>query len=81
MEITLKLFAAYREALDTDEQVLQVESESTVGQVLQSLVTQHPTLSRWVPVTRFAVNQNFVPAAWVLQPGDELVFIPPVSGG
>jgi len=58
-----------------------VELSTTVAQLLDLLTAQYPDLRRWVPVTRFAVNQQFVQADHVLCPGDEVVFIPPVSGG
>ena len=79
--ITLKLFAAYRETLGQSELTYTLETGATVAVVLADLVAQHPVLERWVSVTRFAVNQSFVDPSHILQPGDELVFIPPVSGG
>lgn len=81
MEITLKLFAVFRETLGCDQQIIQVELGTTMAQLLDLLVAQYPDLIRWVPVTRFAVNQQFVASDHVLCPGDEVVFIPPVSGG
>lgn len=81
MTITLKLFAAYREALGSGELLLEVAPGTTVAQVLTRLVQDHPELGRWQTVTRFGVNQAFVSAETPLQQGDEVVFIPPVSGG
>lgn len=79
--VTLKLYAAYREALGKSEIVMTVTGKTTVGNLLDGLVSAHPQLERWIPVTRFAVNETFVTAQHLLQSGDEVVFIPPVSGG
>ncbi|MEO0014768.1 MAG: hypothetical protein RLZZ535_3157, partial [Cyanobacteriota bacterium] len=35
----------------------------------------------WRDVTRFGINLQFVESATALQDGDEIVLIPPVSGG
>jgi len=79
--VTLKLFAVFRETLGAGETSLAVAAGTTVDQVLAELALAHPTLAQWVGVTRFAVNQTFVSGDYVLQPGDEIVFVPPVSGG
>ncbi|EAZ93573.1 hypothetical protein CY0110_17297 [Crocosphaera chwakensis CCY0110] len=45
------------------------------------MIEEHPQLKKWQDITRFSVNYQFVEADTKLQDGDELVFIPPVSGG
>ncbi len=79
--VTLKLFAAYQEALDQQELVLTLEPDTTVGALCDRICSEHPSLEQWRSITRFGVNLQFVPADTLLQDGDEVVFIPPVSGG
>jgi sulfur-carrier protein len=79
--ITLKLFAAYQEAYGVPELVLQLPKGSTVADVRDRLIAEHPELEQWRNITRFGVNYNFVESDIVLQEGDEVVLIPPVSGG
>ncbi|MEB3291708.1 MAG: MoaD/ThiS family protein [Synechococcales bacterium] len=79
--ITLKLFAAYQEAYGTPELQLLIAPETTVQQVFDRLLSEHPELEPWRSLTRFGVNLAFVEPQTRLQPGDELVLIPPVSGG
>ena len=79
--ITLKLFAIYQEALKTPEQILDLPSGTTAGAVLGNIIQAHPTLSKWQNLTRFGLNLQFVEANTPLSDGDELVLIPPVSGG
>lgn len=79
--ITVKLFAAYQEAYGQPELVLQVPTGTTVAQVCEQLIAEHPELEQWRNVTRFGVNLQFVEADTVVQNNDEVVLIPPVSGG
>lgn len=81
MKIVLKLFAAYREAYNLSEIELELPGGTTCTQLHERLVRDHPGLERWEPVVRFGINQQFVPAHTELHEGDELVLIPPVSGG
>jgi sulfur-carrier protein len=81
MKITLKLFASYREAYNRDNLELEVSEGMTCGQVQAKLAAEKPELARWQTVVRYGLNQQFVGQETILQPGDELVLIPPVSGG
>lgn len=79
--ITIKLFAAYQEAYGVPELVLELPAGATVAEVRDRLIQEHPELERWRDLTRFGVNLQFVEPDTVLQSGDEVVLIPPVSGG
>jgi len=79
--ITVKLFAAYQEAYGLPELALEVPPGSTVTDVRDRLIADHPELAQWRDLTRFGINLQFVEADTVLQSGDEVVLIPPVSGG
>lgn len=81
LTITVKLFAAYQEAYGVPELVLELPAGTTVADVRDRLLTEHPELDRWRDLTRFGVNLQFVDPATVLQDQDEVVLIPPVSGG
>ena len=81
IKITVKLFAIYQEAFETPELNLVLPEQTKVGDVLESLIKQKPYLSQWQSVTRFGVNLQFVTADTVLNDRDEVVLIPPVSGG
>ena len=81
IEVKVKLFAIYQEAFKTPELKLILPQETTVGDVLETLIAQKPYLSKWQEITRFGVNLQFVESDTVLLDGDEVVLIPPVSGG
>lgn len=79
--VTVKLFAAYQEAYGRSQLVMQLPPQTPVATVLEQLIAEHPELQKWQNITRFGVNLQFVPPETLLQDGDELVMIPPVSGG
>ncbi|MEM8719935.1 MAG: MoaD/ThiS family protein [Cyanobacteria bacterium P01_G01_bin.39] len=79
--VKVKLFAIYQEAFETSELDLVLPKPTTVGNVLESLIEQKPHLQQWRDVTRFGINLQFVESDTLLQDGDEIVLIPPVSGG
>jgi sulfur-carrier protein len=79
--ITVKLFAAYQEAYGLPELTLKLPAGTTVAQLRDRLLAEQPQLAQWREVTRFGVNLEFVEADMALQSGDEVVLIPPVSGG
>ena len=81
ISVTVKLFAAYQEAYQVSELMLELPPETTVALVLDQLVNEHPELNQWRNLTRFGVNLQFVEPDTTLQNGDEVVLIPPVSGG
>lgn len=81
ISITVKLFAAYQEAYGVPEIQLQLPPGVTAVEVRDCLIAEHPHLAKWREVTRYGVNLQFAEPNTVLQDGDEVVLIPPVSGG
>ncbi|MEG4231734.1 MoaD/ThiS family protein [Microcoleus sp. Pol11C3] len=79
--ITVKLFAAFGEAYGVSELTLKLPPETPVSQLLESSIAQYPQLEQWRDRTRFGLNMEFVSPDTILQDGDEVVLIPPVSGG
>ena len=79
--VTVKLFAAYQEAYGTPELELSFAPETSVKALLDILLQEKPELEKWRNLTRFGVNLQFVEPDTLLQDGDEVVLIPPVSGG
>jgi molybdopterin synthase sulfur carrier subunit len=79
--ITIKLFAAYQEAYNVGELKRDFSANTSVLEVLNQLISERPELEKWRSLTRFGLNWQFVEAETLIQDGDEIVFIPPVSGG
>jgi molybdopterin converting factor subunit 1 len=81
MQITVKLFALMREKVGTDTIPLEVPAGVAVTQALATLVQQYPMLAPYMATTRLSLHMDFVDPETTLAEGDELVLIPPVSGG
>lgn len=79
--ITVKLFAIYQEVLQASEIQLDLPVGSPVSSVRDRLLEQYPVLHPWRDLTQFGVNLVQVAPDHVLAAGDEVVLIPPVSGG
>ena len=79
--ITLKLFAAYQDAIGEEQLTQTIAPNTTIAALLDQIIQNYPKLEPWRHLTRFGVNLAFVSADTVLQDGDEVVLIPPVSGG
>ncbi len=79
--ITVKLFAAYQEAYGVPELKLEIPDSTPVKAVCDRIITERPELTKWQNVTRYGVNLLFVEPDTLLKDGDEVVLIPPVSGG
>jgi sulfur-carrier protein len=79
--VTVKLFAAYQEAYGVPELVLELPDDTPVAAVCDRLIAEHPELTKWRDITRFGVNLQFAEPNTILSDGDEVVLIPPVSGG
>ena len=52
----------------------------TVGDVRQRLMSQYAEFGKLASL-RFAVNERYQSDDYVLKDGDEVIIIPPVSGG
>jgi sulfur-carrier protein len=79
--IIVKLFAAYQDAYGQPELTLDIPIGTTVAMVGERIREPFPSLHSLAEVTRYGVNLDFVSPDTVLQAGDEVVLIPPVSGG
>ncbi len=81
MKIHLRYFAATREITGTSSETIEIPAGTNVGAVLADIATRFPRMERLLPIAMPMVNQEYVEQAHVLEEGDELALIPPVSGG
>ena len=81
VKVTALLFARLREQAGGDRFALELPGGSTVADAYAELRRFHPALEARRDSVRAALNQEF--AGWddPLAEGDEVAFIPPVSGG
>jgi len=81
MRVTVKLFARLRDLAGTGELIRDVAAPATVQTVWESLTTEMPSLVRYEGAMSVAVNAEYARMAATVHDGDEVAFLPPVSGG
>ena len=81
MQVRVRYFAGMREALGRSEETREVAPASTAGALFDAVAKDHPRLAAMKRATMLMVNQEYVDANHPLADGDEVAFIPPVSGG
>jgi molybdopterin converting factor subunit 1 len=80
MKIKALFFATCRDIVGSREYELEIEAGSQVGDVKRVLMATYPNFPATDKVS-VAVNAEYVDDRVILCPGDEIAFIPPVSGG
>ncbi|MBO0837528.1 MAG: molybdopterin converting factor subunit 1 [Actinobacteria bacterium] len=78
--ITARLFARLREQAGTDCEQVELAA-GTLDEVYDVLRARHPALEADRSIIRPARNQEFARWSDPVTDGDEVAFIPPVSGG
>jgi MoaE-MoaD fusion protein len=81
VHVRVRLFALQRELARTREVSLELPDGATVETSWASIVALHPVLAPGRPSMRFARNGEYADPSTALADGDEVAFIPPVSGG
>ncbi|GAB5537091.1 MAG: molybdopterin converting factor subunit 1 [Rubricoccaceae bacterium] len=81
MTIQTLFFSVLRDAVGATDQSVTLPDGASGYDLFDALATEHPGLERYRSVVRLAVNRRYVSFETKLADGDEVVFIPPVSGG
>lgn len=81
MRVTVRYFAGHRDITGLAEERIDLADGATVGALWEQLVAHYPRLEGYSGRLLYAVNQEFGSLATELRDGDEVAFIPPVSGG
>ena len=81
MSLTVRLFARLREVAGTGELTRVLPSDATVAGVWEQLVRDYPAMAAYQPSLSCAVNAEYARFKTPVADGDEIAFLPPVSGG
>jgi molybdopterin converting factor subunit 1 len=81
VHVTIRLFALLREVTGTSELTRSVSDGSTAADAWQALVAEFPALGDHTRSISVAVNEEYSRMNAPLHEGDEIAFLPPVSGG
>lgn len=81
MRVTVRLFARLRELAGRDTWTIEAAPGATVAEAWRAVTAAHPDLTPFGRAISCAVNANFARMSSPLQDGDDVAFLPPVSGG
>ena len=81
MKVAVKMFAVARQLAGRDTVILQLPDRATVADLRRQLIDEVPTLSSVISHIRFAVGTDYATDATVINSGEDIACIPPVSGG
>lgn len=81
MRVTIRLFARLRDLTGAGELERQVDDGADVRTVWRSLTREFPALAEYEASVSTAVNAEYSRMEASLADGDEVAFLPPVSGG
>jgi molybdopterin converting factor subunit 1 len=81
VHVTIRLFARLRELAGASELSRAVPDGSTAGDAWQALVAEFPSLADHTRSISVAVNEEYAKPNTPLRDGDEIAYLPPVSGG
>jgi len=81
MLVKIRLFARLRELAGASELSREVPDGSSVRDAWNVLVAEYPPLGDYSRNISCAVNEEYARLTAALKDGDEVAFLPPVSGG
>ena len=81
MRVTVRLFARLRELVGAGELVRDAPPGATVRTVWEALTADFPALAPYAESLSCAVNADYARMTTAIDDGDEIAFLPPVSGG
>ncbi|MCH7618587.1 MAG: molybdopterin converting factor subunit 1 [Candidatus Marinimicrobia bacterium] len=81
MKVKLLLFASLKDIAGRRDLEMELDDGSTLQQVTEKLASLYPEIGRMQNSVRIAINQEFADENIPLNNGDEIAFLPPMSGG
>ncbi len=81
MQVTVRLFARLRDIAGASELHRELPDGSTARVLWNSLATEHADLAGYRGGVATAINEEYAKMDHTLSDGDEVAFLPPVSGG
>ncbi len=79
--MNIELFGVLREAAGAGEVSIEVPAPASITEVLDALVAQYPDVAEHLPRVACAVGDEMRSRSDVINAGETLVLLPPVSGG
>ena len=81
MRVTVRLFARLRDIAGAAELARELPPGATIGDVWRQLAREFPDFAGYERSISSAINADYARMDQVIGEGDEIAFLPPVSGG
>jgi molybdopterin converting factor subunit 1 len=81
VRVTVRLFARLHDVVGKGELQREVPAGATVRTIWDGLVGDYPLLAPYAASMSCAVNVDYARMTTAVNEGDEVAFLPPVSGG
>jgi molybdopterin converting factor subunit 1 len=81
MRVTVRLFARLRDITGAAEMARELPSGATIRTVWKELAGEFPGLAEYERSMSSALNADYSRMDAEVHDGDEIAFLPPVSGG
>jgi len=81
MQVKVLFFGQLKDMIGAAEERVELPAGAAVADLVAHFEKRVPRLDEFRASLAVAVNQEYVDASAALQAGDEVAFLPPVSGG
>ena len=81
MQTKVLFFGKLKEIAGSAEQSVELRPGATISDLFAGFARETPALAPFRSSVVASRNQEFAAWSTVLEPGDEIAFLPPVSGG
>ena len=81
MEVSVSFYSYFKELTGCSHVTEQVVKGATLGDLFQQVATRFPRLAPMQNSTLMAIGVEYQDRGYILKPGDDVAFFPPVQGG
>ncbi|HEX5519289.1 MAG TPA: molybdopterin converting factor subunit 1 [Candidatus Nitrosocosmicus sp.] len=81
IRINLLYFAFVKDKTGVEFDLLDLPSDTSVKSLMKIILEKYPSLGNIIDMIQISVNYKIVDVDTILKDGDEIAFLPPISGG
>jgi len=81
LKITVLLFASLKDIVGKGQLEIEVDEKCSIESLSKKLYELYPKVESYDSSVRIALNQEIIENDIELKDGDEVAYLPPVSGG
>ncbi|TDJ03903.1 MAG: MoaD/ThiS family protein [Caldithrix sp.] len=81
MKVTLRLFGQLRELAECDEAEIEIKEGTKIGDLVWLVGERFPNMRQHLKVVSFSIDNDYASKETVLNEGNEVSLLPPISGG